>query len=820
MRTKIHLLGWAAAVMALVACQEKQAPDNPTYNPETNTVNAQFVLNVSPGTGKDTKTTAEFAQIGGSFLGMEAVHMLAYQLNDANKGKGSAASQGNFFYNPVVDGKPVAASRDFYLGSLFDKGDVSTDKSSRIIELALPLGTNSVSIFGKAAKTADSDYQGSTIATGNPEDLTTLKFTLESRLTSMDAYNVGAFFFSSIFTYLMSTGLVNENNFWTYPSGIVDRSYGFWYPVPEASVEGFPSNPKDQDTATIGGVTYTYYTGQLSWKNLGTMYYYEVDNNSSTDPNTVAKTAGNGDNMPVPYQVNALGDALGNAYYVLSTVVKQGDLKELRAGSASAVLRVCEDLYATMERCAAADPTSWEEHCAKLLAQLLKERMEMYFKLYSDGFNFIRDDEGVVYVDSLKTVLYQTSSQKRWNEMESLVNKYFKGDSGVKYFYNVGAGNYGFPINVGLPYGAAVLECVPAWDQQKQMDVFNYTTDIPAYGMGSATFPIANYRYPPELMYYGNSAIRVNDAEVTDYPPTAATWSDESKWTGWTNNGAVKASTSSVAMKNTINYGTALLRSEVRYKEGVTELVDNNAALHPGEQDHVIKLEDGKGFLVTGIVIGGQPDVVGWDFTRYPDSNDQYIDMGWDSENQKYTGLTFNDNGFDKMVYDRVVGGYTVGLTTTPIYTMLWDNYDATRPANDQNDVYIGVELLNNTGEDFWGELNLVRKSGVFYLVGKLDLSTAVENARAKDPEAFKNLSRKDYCYPPFRPDTGETVNAPRVFMQDYVTEAVLNLDKKALQHAYITVPDMRASQVSLGLSIDLAWKPGLAFSINLGVLE
>ena len=52
------------------------------------------------------------------------------------------------------------------------------------------------------------------------------------------------------------------------------------------------------------------------------------------------------------------------------------------------------------------------------------------------------------------------------------------------------------------------------------------------------------------------------------------------------------------------------------------------------------------------------------------------------------------------------------------------------------------------------------------------------------------------------------------------MTKADLILGKDALKHAYVTVPDLRSSQVSLGLSIDMTWTPGLAFEVNMGVLE
>ena len=131
----------------------------------------------------------------------------------------------------------------------------------------------------------------------------------------------------------------------------------------------------------------------------------------------------------------------------------------------------------------------------------------------------------------------------------------------------------------------------------------------------------------------------------------------------------------------------------------------------------------------------------------------------------------------------------------------------------------MGIEL-ENTGDDFWGEMNLIRHGGTFYLLGKLDLSVAVATAREDNAAAFTSLDRKYYCYPPYNPVTGETINAPRVFMQDYMTKANLILGQDALKHAYVTVPDLRSSQISLGVSIDMNWTPGLAFDVHLGVME
>lgn len=190
-----------------------------------------------------------------------------------------------------------------------------------------------------------------------------------------------------------------------------------------------------------------------------------------------------------------------------------------------------------------------------------------------------------------------------------------------------------------------------------------------------------------------------------------------------------------------------------------------------------------------------------------------------------FEGVDFSENPFNKMVYDKVTYDYKVGTTTSDerlryLYTLVWDNYDASLPADQQSDVYIALELVNDTDNDFWGELNLIRKGGTFYLIGKLKLSDAIAAAQSNSPGAFSTLTRSDYCYPPYNPSTGATIDAPRVFMQDYMTTANLIIDETSLQHAYVTVPDLRSSQVSLGLSIDLDWKAGLAFDVTMGNLN
>jgi len=868
MKRNFPLFG-AIVLLALASCAQEMEADktvvpSPDYDPETNTVKTQFVLSVSTEAQQETKTTADFVQYKKPFLGMEQVHLLAYELNYSNE------KHGSFLYNPFrakseekgpVTYEPIPADRDYNLGSLFPEGADPT----RTVELALPLYTNALLLYGKAAKNYSDDLQGKIAIDGKASDITSLHFDLQPRLSSQDEFDVGAFFFSSMLTYFSLSGLVNETKdkdhggFWDHQTGIEDKSYGFWWPIPQKIFDDdnkviynaadtlkkyYSATPEDQTKTTeehedaLNGIQYTYFAGQISWKQLGTMYDWEYDGKESTKSDELVKT-----NKGKKFGLFPLGETMGYAYSVLTTIKINGKLQELRAGCASAILRTMEDLYAVVDRCADAEPTGWEENIAMLLAKEVRSRMQNYFHVYTEGFDFIKATDGLPDMEALYSAVSNHSSPDRWNAVKRLFDTYFynaKEDPYVGRSYFVMEDNEGFPVNVGLPAGAAILACNTSTEQSAS-DQFSYNQKIPAYGLGEATFPIQNYRYPAELIYYANSAIRTsaNVIQTDKWPSTIGMWDNDANWSDWNKFASVASDTRSVAMINNINYGTALLESKVSF--GASTLKDNRKNC-TGEPDNEIKTsytEKEKGIFVTGIVVGGMADVMGWDLTRQPlNANDPSIK--YDETTTTFTGMVFKketekgivSNEFDKMIYDKVLNvygtnhneGYKVGIITEPIYTMVWDNYDATKAANDQSDVYVGLELVNNTDEDFWGELNLIRKGGTFYLLGKLDISDAI--ARARDTEqggkatAFTNLDRDWDCYPPYDPANGNTINAPRVFMQDYITTANLILGEDCLKHAYVTVPDLRSSQISLGLSVDMSWDAGLTFDVQMGVLE
>ena len=50
------------------------------------------------------------------------------------------------------------------------------------------------------------------------------------------------------------------------------------------------------------------------------------------------------------------------------------------------------------------------------------------------------------------------------------------------------------------------------------------------------------------------------------------------------------------------------------------------------------------------------------------------------------------------------------------------------------------------------------------------------------------------------------------------MTTATFKIGNTSLQNAFVTMPDLRSTQSSLGLSVNLDWQTGLSFETSLGL--
>ena len=295
-----------------------------------------------------------------------------------------------------------------------------------------------------------------------------------------------------------------------------------------------------------------------------------------------------------------------------------------------------------------------------------------------------------------------------------------------------------FPQNSNLPEGAAYLSF-------NESAGFTYAETAIIGGVHANTTKIC---YPAALYYYVNTTLKANNSDNPGWPSNLAGWIDNNSWAGWGN--IVTATTRTIALKEPINYGVGLLKTNVKT---ISSVIDNAKDQGGAASDNVITVGENT-FPVTGLLIGGQPNSVDWEFNP--------------SVEREYT------------IYDNVMNGaniYAKPGNTAYNYTMVLDNKATTKEV-----INIAVELTNNSGQDFYGIDGIVPNGSKFYLVAQLD------------PES-----------------KGEP---GRVFAKDYVTTA--NLTINSLQNAYVTIPDLRSTKLQLGLAVNLEWKAGLTFNVTI----
>jgi hypothetical protein len=304
--------------------------------------------------------------------------------------------------------------------------------------------------------------------------------------------------------------------------------------------------------------------------------------------------------------------------------------------------------------------------------------------------------------------------------------------------------------------------------------------------------------YPAELTYYCNGGLRTSNKSKNGdgYPNTATDWANNlnALWTDFSGD-VVSSSTMAVALKPNVNYGVALLKTTVRLDPSVDNFADNRAAL-TAETTNASIAKANLNLELKGVLIGGQCEETGWDFTR------RLVNTA-----EGESGSTGN---FEYIIYDNKLAGGSTNLsvptttgTTTPNYTIVFDNYNSDKTANAQDKVKVALEFVNK-GEPFWGKENLIGTNTTFYLVGELDPNAAGLTALVWDD---------NYQVPPINNTTGKSEKITRVFIQDYMTDALFTIGANSLQNAYVAVPDLRSTQMTFGLSVDISWRTGLQFN-------
>ena len=695
--------------------------NNPNFNEKTNEVNVQFVLNVAANTGDNTtRQSATIVQKNANFRGMKDAKLI-----------GLASGKATSFIAPYLG---ETTQTDWTTGS---------NMKSKVYDLGTLYAANSVDNTGTNNENTSSHrvveltlplttdamlVYGRAIPSGTDE--------ANGKVTMPTSYAA-----PENITFDLVSRLGDNGTKYSHTCNLVALILNRIMLSEVAALAYDSDSPyKTPRTATnANAYKQTEDLAALSWRTLG------VDESGTLPP---------------------LQENLSKLYKAITGFTTS--TTAIRSGSANAITDMVKDAYSIVKSVYEATPTTDDELNAQRLAYEILSRIEYYFTSSGGAFR------------TVGTPTTEGSIAKALVDNNVMLSSEFTTNYGD--VTNVLL--IGLPVSFNLPAGVSQL-FFTAYSAETGAASGGFSYNSPSQSLIdiASTLNPAKYMYPSELLYFDNSLLRVNDAEVAaaDYPNGYGTWDTESEWSGWTI-GAVKSTTRSVAVKNNINYGVSMLQTSVALKSGVTEFKDNRSAIVTSESDQTLSVAEVSGFTLTGVLIGGQYKKLGWNYLAKAGASD-------------------NDNF---VIYDnQIVNDGDIPTTSgNENYTLVFDNYSG---GGDQQDVQVALEFQNGNEKDFYGKGGVIPKGSKFYLVGKLALTNGT--GTISWPEK--------YAIPPYIA-AGASTETKRVFIQDYTTTVTFTIGAESLKNAYSTVPDLRASQISLGLSVDLNWRPGLNFSVDL----
>lgn len=426
----------------------------------------------------------------------------------------------------------------------------------------------------------------------------------------------------------------------------------------------------------------------------------------------------------------------------LEAIHKNNDFNE----KGQAILTKLNDIANTT-----VDGTSWSDigndQTADNDDKILKSLYTKFIKLTAGSANSVNS-----FIDHLKRAI--ESQGVKTTMAQAIINKCTQVSSI-------------FPRDCYLPDGVAKVKFNPTTSSFAFETVTAGTTT-----QGSNLIDYKTVTYPSELAYFVSSPIKTSTTDkskATDLPKYDDWLAGTETWEGYKD--IVQNNTRFVALQNPVQYGVACLKSSIKYSG--TSLEDNAKEKIGSESNNFITVNDNS-FPITGILIGGQPEGVKWDFE--PNSATKPADF-------KYTIYDSDMNGGINFT------AKTEGTGTLPYnYTLVLDNKDISSENADQSNVNVVIELKNNAA-DFYGADGLIPEGSKFYLAGTLDLN-ATNSVKPND-------SKVDH-----------------VFVKDHTT--VANFTIKNLKKAYNCIPDLRTSKINVGLAVDLSWKSGITFDVEL----
>jgi hypothetical protein len=497
---------------------------NPNYDSVSQTVRTRFVLNINPAEQGSTRQSASTVQKANNFRGMKDAKLI-----------GLSTSKASTFLAPFLGSSTgFDVKKTFDLGTLYANGSVDNtgtstnaeNSSHRVVELTVPLKTDAMLVYGRAIPVTKTE--GTTTVTDNEENGFVdynIAATPEETTFSLKSRMADA----TAYTQCCDLATVILNRIML--SGI--DAHGITSPITR--------------TNTKGSYTQEAALPALTWREIGTMSDAQI-----------AALAPLQENLAVAYSV------------IRKTYLNTG---AINSGSAASICNMMKDVYAIASSVAGAVATNDDELNAQLLADEIIGRIKNYFIVEETTFPFKA-------VGSTSTT-------------GSIMNSLNAAGIDVSGFTSVNDNNFPtFPKSFNVPEGVAQLDFTDYTGTTTITGGFAYkttSTSVSLIDLQTAVNP-TKYMYPSELLYFDNSLLRVTDAEKDpdDYPDGYNNWDTggtgtPNKWSDWSV-GPVTSGTRSVAVKNNINYGVAMLQTSVAIADPSSFPTPGFKDNHPAEE--------------------------------------------------------------------------------------------------------------------------------------------------------------------------------------------------------------------------------------------
>ncbi|MDD6731537.1 MAG: hypothetical protein PUE17_02635 [Bacteroidales bacterium] len=367
-------------------------------------------------------------------------------------------------------------------------------------------------------------------------------------------------------------------------------------------------------------------------------------------------------------------------------------------------------------------------------------------------------------IKAMMTDLYNSCETGKTNNAE-YATEYGNIQNEIKTYFTENSGSleyrsdYPSDYPTGIPNGAVAVQFTGS--------AFAYTISDINSGSNFNMTTADKYRKPSSLYYFADTDIRTLN---TEWLKNNNNWTSVNNWsdvvsayeaTGAT---SVTPSTQSIILKDQVQYGVAALKTIVKLADANT----TNVLSDSRNKTHQVVVNGDSKLKMTGVLVGGQPSSVKWNFV--PASAGNYV---------VYDGV-YHDIDTDNVGVG--IAEKDASQALIPNYTLLLQNQD---PSATAEKVKVAIEFENDM-EDFYGHDDmLISKGTKFYLIADLD-------------------------------PTGKTTdNLKCVFQKDYMTSATFTVT--SLKNAYSVVPDLRSPKLEFGLSVDLSWQAGMNFEVNIG---